>query len=77
MRVAVASFEVIAAHPVLGLHVANDRLDCGAATHFATDRGGDAAHLAADPDAELLRMIVAAIAFVDVDAPGLDPGQRL
>ncbi len=34
----------------------------GAATHLAADRGRDAAHLAADPDAELLRVVVAAIA---------------
>jgi hypothetical protein len=74
--VTVASFEVIAIHPMLGLHVANDRLDRSAATHLAADRGGDAAHLAADPDAELLGVVMAAIAFVDMDAAGLDPGQR-
>ena len=45
------------------------------AAHLAADRGGDAAHLAADPDTEFL-VGVAAIAFVDVDAAGLDPGQR-
>src|SRR6516225_3714728 len=49
--VAAAAFEVIASHPVLGLDVPNDRLDSGAAPHLAADRGGDAAHLAADPDA--------------------------
>src|SRR5215469_18723710 len=74
--VAAAAFEIIAAHPVLGLDMPNDRLDSGAATHLAADRGGDAAHLAADPDAEFLGVVVAAIAFVDVDATGLDPGQR-
>ena len=42
--IALASFEVIAAHPTLGLHVPNDRLDGGAATHLATNWGGDAAH---------------------------------
>ena len=62
---------MIAAHPVLGLHVPNDRLDGGAAAHLAADWGGDAAHLATDPDAELLGVVVAAIAFVDVDAAGL------
>jgi hypothetical protein len=71
--VAVAAFEIIAAHPVLGLDVPNDRLDSDAATHLAADRGGDAAHLAADPDAEFLGMVMTAIAFVDVDAAGLDP----
>src|SRR5262249_29139942 len=68
--VAVAPFEVIAAHPVLGLDVPNDRLDGGAAAHLAADRGGDAAHpgsgpgqaLAADPDPERLGVLVAAVA---------------
>ena len=54
----------------------NDRLDGGAATHLPADRGGDAAQLAADPDTELLGVVVAAVTFVDVDAAGLDPGQR-
>ena len=44
--VAVSSFEMIAAHPVLSLDVPDDRLDGGAATHLAADRGGDAAYLA-------------------------------
>jgi hypothetical protein len=57
------------AHPVLGLHVPNDRLDRGATTHPAADRGGDTAHLAADPDAELLSVVVAAIAFVGRPVP--------
>ena len=73
--VAVASFEVIASHPVFGLHMPNDRLNRGTTTHLAADWRGDVLHLAADPDAELLGMVVAAIAFVDVDAAGLDPGQ--
>src|SRR5262249_62353002 len=51
--------------------MSNDRLDRGAAPHLAADRGGDAAHLAAYPDAELLGVVVAAIAFVDVDAAGV------
>jgi hypothetical protein len=34
--VAIAAFEVVAAHPVLGLEVANDRLDRGT----AASRGG-------------------------------------
>jgi hypothetical protein len=40
------SLELIAAHPVLGLHTRNDRYDPGAATHLAADRPSDAAHLA-------------------------------
>jgi hypothetical protein len=58
---------------VFGLDAPNDRLDGGAAAHLAADRGGDAAYLTTDPDAELLGVVVAAIAFVDVDAAGLDP----
>src|SRR4029077_20209533 len=75
--VAVAAFEVVAAHPVLGLEVAHDRLDRGTAAHLAADRGGDAAHLAADPDAELVCVVVAAIALVEVDAAGSDARRRL
>src|SRR5262249_8205984 len=74
--IAVAPFEIIAAHTVLGLDVANDRLNSGAPFHLAADRRGDAARLAGDPDPELLLVIVAAIALVDMDAAGLDPGQR-
>jgi hypothetical protein len=62
---------------VLGLEMADDRLDGGSSTHLAADGGGDGAHLAADPDAEFVRMVVAAIALVDMDAAGLDAGQRL
>ena len=60
--VAVASLEIIAAEAVLGLEMADDRLDGGAAFHLAADRLGDTANLAADPDPELVRMVVAAIA---------------
>ena len=37
--------------------------------------GGDPADLAGDPDPELVRVVVAAIALVDMDAAGLDPGE--
>src|SRR5260221_3328343 len=57
--------------------MADDRLDGGSALHLAADRLGDAADLAADPDPELVRMVMAAIALVDVDAAGLRPGQVL
>src|ERR1700726_4286493 len=57
--------------------MADDRLDCGAPFHLAADRSGDPAHLAADPDPELLFVIVAAVAFVDMDAAGFDPGLLL
>ena len=62
---------------MLGLEVADDWLDGGSALHFAADGLGDAADLAADPDPELVRMVVAAIPLVDMDAAGLDAGQRL
>jgi hypothetical protein len=45
-----------------------------AATHLTADRCADAAHLAADSDGRLPGVVVAAIAFVDVDEAG--PGQR-
>jgi hypothetical protein len=51
--------------------MADNRLDRGAAFRLASDRFGDAAQLAADPDAELLFVIVAAV------APGLRRGRRL
>jgi hypothetical protein len=48
---------------VLGLGVANDRFDRGAAAEFAFDGLGDAASLAGDIDLELVagRGVVAAI----------------
>jgi len=75
--VAGTALQIIAAHAVLGLGVTDDRLDGGAAAHLAADRLRDAAHLAADPDPELLRVIVAAIALVDMDAARLDAGLLL
>src|SRR5438034_988234 len=59
--VAVAALEIIAPQAVLGLGVADDRLDRGAALHLAADRAGHPAHLAGDPHPELFGMIVAAI----------------
>ena len=52
--VALGSGEVVSAHAVLGLGVANDRFDRGAATQFAFDGLGDAASLAGDIDLELV-----------------------
>jgi len=57
--------------------MADNRLDGGAALDLTTDLGGHAACLAGNPDPELLFVIVAAIALVDMDATGLDPGQLL
>ena len=62
---------------MLGLDVADDGLDGGPASHLAADGLGDPAHLARDPDPELVRVVVAAVALVDVDAPNLDAGQLL
>jgi hypothetical protein len=56
--------------------MADDWLD-GGSSNLPADGGGDAAHLAADPDTELVRVAVAATILVDVDATGLDAGQRL
>ena len=46
----------------------------GSLSRHPADWSGDTAYLAADPDAELPCVVVAAIAFVDVDAADLDPG---
>ena len=64
------SGEVVSAHAVLGLGVANDRFDRGAATQFAFDGLGDAASLAGDINLELMtrRGVVTAIAAVGDDA---------
>jgi len=47
---------------VFGLDLPNDRLDNGVAARFTADRGGDTAHLAGGPDAELLDVVVAGAA---------------
>ena len=54
----------------------NDRLDQGTATH-PRQSGAMTRRPDADPDAEFLRMVVAAVAFVNVDAAGFDLGQRV
>lgn len=55
---------VVAAHPMLGLDVADDGLDGGGASHLALDGWGDAAFLATGEDPELvaLRCVMAPIA---------------
>jgi hypothetical protein len=60
---------------VFSLHVADDRLDGRSSLHLAPDGRRHPARLAADPDPELVRVIVAAIAPVDVDAARLDAEQ--
>ena len=64
---------------MLGLGVANDRLDSGSSPQFALDGVGDAAPLAGDMDLELHvgRSVVAAIAAVGDDADQGRAGLRL
>ena len=75
--VAFVALEVVAVHAVLGLDVADHRLDRGAALHLPADGLGDPARLAGDPDPEFVRIGVPAIALVHVDAAHLDAGQFL
>jgi len=65
--VAVAALEVIATHAVLGFEMADDRLDRGTVLHLTADRTGHAAHVADDPDAAFVGVVVAAIAPVDMN----------
>lgn len=71
--IAVAALEIVAIPPMVTFDVADGGLDRGSSLHLAAYRGGDASHLAGDPDLELVGMAVAAIALVDVDAGDLDP----
>src|SRR5215469_8128932 len=57
--------------------MADDGLDGGAAPHLAADGGGDPADLAGDPDPEPVRVIMAAVPLVDMDAAGLDASELL
>jgi hypothetical protein len=75
--VALTALEIVAVHAVFGFEMADDRLDCGSAFHLAAGGSGDAPHLVADPDPELVRMVVAALALVDMNTTGLDAGQSL
>ena len=64
--VALTALEMVAVRAVFGFEMADDRLDRGSAFHLAADGSGDAPHLAADPDPELVRMVAAAIAGIAV-----------
>src|ERR687898_404814 len=66
--VAVSALEIVAAHPMAVLEVADHGLNGGAAAHLAEDGFGDMADLAADPDPEPVGIVVTAIALVAVDA---------
>src|SRR6476620_8705638 len=75
--VADAAFEVVAVHAVLGLDVADDGLDGRTTLHLAPDGSRDAADLPRDPDPEPVRVVVAAVPFVDMDAASLHAGGLL
>ena len=77
--VAATEPEIVAAHAVLGLEMADDGLDGGPAAQFALDRGRHASLLAGDEDPELVigRRVVAAIALVGEDALDGVADQRL
>jgi hypothetical protein len=52
--------QIIPAHPVLGLHMANHRLHSGSSFYLALDRGRGALHLtsAAIPNSELVLIVI-------------------
>src|SRR5262245_43301075 len=68
----IAAGEIVAAHAVILLEVADDGFDGGATAHLAADGLGDTPDLTADPDLEPVRIVVAAIALVAVDAADRD-----
>ena len=70
--VAIAAREIVAAHAVILLEVADDAFDGGATAHLAAGCLGDTPDPAADPDLEPVRIVVAAIALVAVDAADRD-----
>jgi hypothetical protein len=76
VAVAVAVLEIITAAAVLSFDVAITGLDSSPTLHLAADRAGGAARLGGDPDAELVRVVVAAIAVVGMDTAGLDAPRR-
>jgi hypothetical protein len=71
--------EIVAAHAVLGLEMADDGLDGGPAAEFALDPGRHPSLLAGDEDPELVigRRVVAAVSLVGDDARAGVAGERL
>jgi hypothetical protein len=69
-RVAGRMGKIIAAHAMLGFHVADDRLDGGPSPQLAFDALGDAALLTRDINLEAMRSrrVVTAIAAISDDA---------
>jgi hypothetical protein len=55
-------------------HVADHRLDGGAASQFALDDAKDAALLSRDEDATRMWRVMAAISLVDIGALDRSPG---
>src|SRR5262249_5519908 len=74
--VAIAAREIVAAHAVILLEVADNGFDGGATAHLTADGLGDTPDLAADPDLEPVRIVVAAIALVAMDAADGDTCKR-
>jgi len=65
--------EMIAAHAVLSLEMADDRFDSGTPSHLPFDAWRDAALLTRDEDLELVfgRRVVAVISGIGEDATGM------
>src|SRR5262245_24728733 len=63
---------IVAAHAVILLEMADEGFDGGSAAHLAADGLGDTPDLAGGSDLEPVRMVVAAIALVGVDAADRD-----
>src|SRR5262249_39412686 len=70
--IAIAAGEIVAAHAVILLEVADDGFDGGAPAHLAADGLGDTPDLTADPDLEPVRVGGAGIGLGGVDAAERD-----
>ena len=75
--VAGRSLEIAAAEVTFSLHVADHRLDGGAAPQLALDGAEDAALLPRDEDAMRVRRIVTTVTLIDMDALDLAAGEPL
>src|SRR5262245_65146526 len=63
---------MVATHPMIVLEMADHGFDGGTTAHLAADGLGNTPDLAADPDLEPIRIVVAAIALVAMDATDRD-----
>src|SRR5256886_17492323 len=70
--IAIAAGEIVAAHAVILLEVADDGFDGGAPAHLSAAGLGATPDLAADPELEPVRLVVASLALVAVDAADRD-----